>query len=89
LSLPHQHLAKIEEDFATGDVERAKSQLARITIANTWDSEHNLNNAIGAILALSKGDLAELSKLVDAALIDFRDVIYWWSLEQSKPRNKP
>ena len=48
------------------------------------DSEHNRDNAIGAILSLSKGDLGELKNLVTAAKTDFRDVIYWWYLENKK-----
>ena len=48
------------------------------------DSDYNRNNAIGAILSLSKGDFEELKNLVAAAKLDFRDVIYWWYLENRK-----
>lgn len=74
----------IAADFPVTEQERAKAELARLTTAETWDSEHNFNNAIGAILALSKGEISELKTLVDAARLDFRDVIYWWSLEQKR-----
>jgi hypothetical protein len=30
-----------------------------------------------ALLALAKGDLVNLEKLVTAALVDYRDVLYW------------
>lgn len=84
MSLTRLHVEKIEADFAPGDIAEVTSELARLTVTETWDSEYNLNNAIGAILDLSKGDLAELRQLVDAARQDFRDVIYWWMLENKK-----
>ncbi len=46
------------------------------------NSEDNLNNAIHAILKLAKGNIAELKRLTESAKVDFRDVIYWASLEK-------
>jgi len=45
------------------------------------ESQHNLDNTWCAILKLSNGDLSELRSLVKAAKQDFRDVIYWVSIE--------
>ena len=84
MSLSDQHLTTIRADFSEEDIPRVMAELQRITPAETMDSEHNRNNAIGAILSLSKGDLGELKNLVTAAKTDFRDVIYWWYLENKK-----
>ena len=84
MSLSKEHLAQIRGDFPAGDVADVIAELGRITTSETMDSQGNLNNAIGAILKLSKGSFAELKGLVDAAKIDFRDVIYWWYLTNEK-----
>lgn len=84
MSLKAEHLDKIRADFDDEMVARVISELERLTPAQTWDSEINLTNTIGAILSLSKSDFEKLTSLVDAGLIDFRDVIYWWTLEQKK-----
>lgn len=83
VSLSQQHLAKIKADFPAGDAADVIAELGRITTSETMDSQGNLDDAIGAILKLSKGNFAELKGLVDAAKIDFRDVIYWWYLENN------
>ena len=77
------HLAKIERDFAAADFPRVKSELERLSLSYTWESAHNWNNTICAALDLSQGDLEELRFLVEAAMLDFRDVIYWWTLKQA------
>lgn len=84
MSLSKQHLANIKADFPAGDVAEVIAELGRITTSETMDSQDNLDNAIGAILKLSKGNIVELKGLVDAAKIDFRDVIYWWYIENKK-----
>ena len=84
MTLAQQHVDKVESDFPASQHARIYAELARLDTTHTWDSEYNLNNAIGAILSLSHGDVSELVKLVDAARTDFRDVIYWWFLEQKK-----
>ena len=80
MALSEQHLTTIRTDFSEEGIPRVIAELERITTAETMDSEHNRDNAIGAILSLSKGDLGELKNLVT----DFRDVIYWWYLENKK-----
>ena len=84
MSLSKQHLANIKADFPAGDVAEVIAELGRITTSETMDSQDNRDNAIGAILKLSKGNIVELKGLVDAAKIDFRDVIYWWYIENKK-----
>lgn len=84
MHLSETHLLKITADFSTENVEQAKSELARLSPNDTWNSYHNFNSAIGAILDLSKGDVVALRSLVDAARSDFRDVIYWSMLENKK-----
>ncbi len=76
-------LAKIERAFAAADFPRVKSELERLSLSHTWKSAHYWNIATGAALDLSHGDPEELKYLVDAAMIDFRDVIYWWTLKQA------
>ena len=76
-------MMKAAQEMQTKMVE-LQEELGRITVAETMDSDYNLQNAIGAILSLSKGDFEELRNLVTAAKIDFRDVIYWWYLENKK-----
>ena len=84
MALSEKHLHKIQSEFSVEEVSTVKTELARLNTTHTWNSEYNLNNAIGAILDLSAGDVNEVSKLIDAAQKDFRDVIYWWRLEQAK-----
>ena len=76
---------QISLDFDPGEQEEATQALLSITLQHVMaESQSNLDDAIAAILALSKGDLAELKTLVEAAKIDFRDVIYWNYLEKQE-----
>ena len=84
MALSDKHLNTVRNDFSEEDTPRVIAELGRITVAETMDSDYNLQKAIGAILSLSKGDFEELRNLVTAAKIDFRDVIYWWYLENKK-----
>ena len=72
-------------DFDEEDHDLVKSELNSITLDHVMaNSKTNLNNTRKAILQLSKGDLNTLGELVEAAKKDFRDVIYWASLENDK-----
>ena len=84
MGLTEQQVHKIQADFRSGDVAAVEAEFDRLSTAHTMDSEYNRNNAISAILELSKGDLDEVKSLVDADRLDFRDVIYWWMLENKK-----
>jgi hypothetical protein len=47
------------------------------------ESEFNLHNLRFAILQLAKGDLARVIELTEHAKVDFRDIIYWVSLDSN------
>lgn len=47
------------------------------------ESEHNLHNTRFAILQLAKGNLERTVELVKHAKVDFRDIIYWVSLDSN------
>ncbi|WP_086934200.1 hypothetical protein [Agarilytica rhodophyticola] len=82
--LKAEHLKKIESDFSRPDCDTAISLLSTIKLDHVMAySQHNLDNTRSAILQLSGGDLAQLESLVTAAKKDFRDVIYWASLERN------
>jgi hypothetical protein len=75
-------LNKIKVDFDENDVELVISELESVTLEHVMaGSQVNLDNTWAAILQLSKGNISELGRLVDAAKHDFRDVIYWAALE--------
>ena len=72
-------------EFKKVDHELVASELNSITLDHVMaNSKVNLDNTRSAILQLSKGNLPKLISLVEAAKIDFRDVIYWASLENEK-----
>jgi len=72
-------------DFDDCDHELVISELNSITLDHVMaNSEKNLRKTKTAILKLSKGDLNELGRLVISAKTDFRDVIYWASLDNEK-----
>jgi len=74
----------ILKDFPESDYDLVVSVMESITLNHVMaNSQTNLDNTWSAILQLSKGDLNELGKLVDTAKVDFRDVIYWASLENN------
>ena len=80
--LNDSHLQKILSDFPKDDYDLVVSVLKSIKLEHVMaNSQTNLDNTWSAILQLSKGDLNELGNLVDAAIEDFRDVIYWATLE--------
>lgn len=74
-------------NFDESDYDLVLSELNSITLDHVMArSKKNLKKTRSAILQLSKGDLNELGSLVDAAKEDFRDVIYWASLESEKTK---
>lgn len=73
------------DDFDDADHELAISELNSITLDHVMaNSRKNLKKTRTAVLHLSKGDLNKLGEYVEAAKIDFRDVIYWASLENEQ-----
>ena len=79
------HLKTIASDFAESDYKLVVSELESINLNHVMaNSQSNLDNTWSAILQLSKGDLKKLRNFVAAAKKDFRDVIYWATLENEK-----
>lgn len=72
----------ISQSFKEDDRNLAIKELSSITLSHVMaESESNLKNTYLSILRLSKGDINELKRLVECAKQDFRDVIYWASME--------
>jgi hypothetical protein len=79
----NQIKSKIIAEFIESEQTTALNELQSITLQHVMaESQFNLDNTWFAILKLSKGDLNELRSLVEAAKEDFRNVIYWASLEK-------
>jgi hypothetical protein len=79
----NQIQSKIIADFIESEQTAALNELQSITLQHVMaESQFNLDNTLFAILKLSKGNLNELRSLVEAAKEDFRDVIYWATLEK-------
>jgi hypothetical protein len=79
----NQIQSKIIADFIESELTAALNELQSITLQHVMaESQFNLDNTWFAILKLSKGNLNELRSLVKAAKVDFRDVIYWATLEK-------
>jgi hypothetical protein len=79
----NQIQSKIAAEFIESDQAAALRELQSITLQHVMaESQFNLDNTWFAILKLAKGDLNELRSLVKAAKEDFRDVIYWATLEK-------
>ena len=68
----------IREHFPEGDHPEVLSELARLSAEEVMaGSEFNLNNARCAAIYLSGGNIEDLRRYIDAAKVDFRDVIMW------------
>jgi len=73
----------ISQDFLEGDRELVIESLSTINLTHVMaQSEGNLQNTLLSILYLAKGDVDEVIRLTKAAKKDFRDVIYWATLER-------
>jgi len=74
--------SRIHRDFPPGQQIDVISALNRLGLKDVMaESQYNLDNTLSAILQLSKGNIADVYSLVEAAKNDFRDVIYWATLE--------
>ncbi len=79
---------KISDDFTSKEQEKVRQLLSGLTLKHVMaQSEWNLLSAQKAILTLAKGNLKKIPQFVTAAQKDFRDVIYWVSLDQKKPKS--
>lgn len=70
----------VEHYFAPGRRERA---LALLESYGEQPHERELERVRFDIVALSRGDLAELERSLEHARIDYRDVLRWAEYEQS------
>ena len=61
------------------------NEMKTVTLKHVMaESQINLNKTWESILKLSNGDINEIRRLVNAAKLDFRDVIYWANLQDEK-----
>jgi len=76
---------RVFNEFSEEDREAAFAELVTITLQHVMaNSQANLDSTWISILKLSNGNLDKLIMLVKAAKEDFRDVIYWATLEEEK-----
>ncbi|MDH5178307.1 MAG: hypothetical protein OEZ39_09150 [Gammaproteobacteria bacterium] len=76
-------IAHLENDYSSFDKMKVIQLLDEVKPEHVMaGSEYNLLNTRYSILYLAKGDVAEVAQLVECAKIDFRDVIYWATMEK-------
>lgn len=79
----------INNEFAPELRESVTNELLSIEPKHVMaGSEHNLNSTRMSILYLAKGNMEDVIEFTKCAKIDFRDVIYWASLEKKKEMGK-
>lgn len=79
---------RISADYSINEQEEVRSLLDTLTLEHVMArSEWNLLSAQQAILTLANGNFAKIPQLILAAQKDFRDVIYWVTLEQKKSKS--
>ena len=72
----------IQNQFSVKDRDLVIKELETISLVHVMaQSDENLKNTHVSILKLAKGSVREVVRLVECAKSDFRDVIYWASLE--------
>ena len=73
----------INRDFKEEQRELVIRELSSIGLNHVMaESEYNLENTRLSILKLAKGNLNEVIELIEAAKIDFRNVIMWATYEE-------
>ena len=78
-------IAQIKLDFDESEFGLVLSELESVTLEHVMaSSQANLDNTRSSIVKLSKGSLTEVGRLVEAAKKDFRDVVYWASLDNEQ-----
>ena len=86
MELSQQIIDIIHANFTTANQQLVKDELLSLELKHVMaDSEYNLNNTRLSILFLSKQDINEVVKLTARAKEDFRDVIYWATLDINYP----
>ncbi len=88
VQMAHDIQMQISIDYDLTEKERVISMLSELTHKHVMaQSEWNLLSARRAILTLADGKIEKLPELVKAAQIDFRDVIYWVTLDRKNPKS--
>jgi len=83
MELSQQIVDFIHANFTAAKQQAVKDELLSIELKHVMaDSEYNLNNTRFSILSLAKGDSDKVIELTAHAKFDFRDVIYWATLDQ-------
>jgi len=79
----NSEIAKIIQNQFSGKArELVIKEMETISLVHVMaQSDENLKKTHAAILKLAKGSVREVVRLVECAKNDFRDVIYWASLE--------
>ena len=76
---------RIRTSFSAAELPDAIAQLERLSLADVMaNSQTNLDNTLLAAVLLSDGNISKLRACIDAAKLDFRDVIYQASLAQKQ-----
>ncbi len=78
---------KIRNEFNQEEFLAVKEALLSVSLAHVMaNSEYNLNNTRHAIVQLAQGNMDVLKNMVDAAKLDFRNVILWASEQEHKKK---
>ena len=80
-------LTKIKESFIEKNQAKAIELISTINKSHVMgESEYNLNSTHISVIELAKGNLKELRYYVTCAKKDFRDVIYWVSIDEEREK---
>lgn len=81
-------IEQVQEDFDESEQVAVMDLLLSITLQHVMaESEYNLRNTRFSVLELAEGDLEECKRYVERAKIDFRDVIYWVTLNNKSSKD--
>lgn len=69
----------VNKSFKEADRALVISELSTLKLSHVWESQHNLNATLKAILKLSVKGVEDVSYYTKCARVDFRDVIMWAS----------
>ena len=78
-------LHKIKEGFSELNQTEAIELINTIKLSHVMaQSEYNLKNTLFAVIQLAEGNIKDLKYYIDCAKTDFRDVIYWVSIDNKR-----
>ena len=80
-------ITKIKETFSEANHAKSIDLVKSITKNHVMaESDYNLNNTHLSVITLAKGNIKELAYYVNCAKKDFRDVIYWVSIDTKREK---